>query len=100
QHPGERQLRRRAVLFPGDGFDAAHEIEVALKIFSLKARVGAAPVVRRQVLLASDGAGEKTAAERAVGDKADAERAHGGQDIFFRLAAPERILRLERRDRM
>src|SRR5262249_51342199 len=49
---------------------------------------------------AFDLAAEEAAAERAVGDEADAELAAGGEDAVFRIAAPQRVLALQRRDRM
>ena len=45
-------------------------------------------------------AGQESAAERAVGDEPDAELAHGRQDLVLRVAAPERVFRLERGDRV
>ena len=42
----------------------------------------------------------KTTAKRAIGDEADAKLAHRIEQLSFRVAAPERILRLQRGDRM
>ncbi len=47
-----------------------------------------------------DLAGEEAAAERAVGDEADAQLAHGRQDLVLRVARPQRVLGLQRADRV
>jgi hypothetical protein len=38
KEPCKSELRRRAVFFAGDGFDARHQIEVLVEIFSLETR--------------------------------------------------------------
>src|SRR5207247_775005 len=55
-------------------------------------------VVGREVREALDLPGEEAAPERAVGDEADPERAARGEDLLLRVAAPERVLGLERGD--
>src|SRR5439155_799857 len=47
-----------------------------------------------------DLAREKAPPERAVRHEADAQRSAGGQNVVFRVATPERVLRLERADRV
>ena len=43
---------------------------------------------------------EEAAPERAVGDEADAELAHGGEDLVLGIPAPERVLGLQGGDGM
>src|SRR6185312_1829263 len=69
QHPGERELRRRAMLLFshfGNG-----EIEVLLEVPAQEARRIAAVVARIEILGRFDLSRKKAAAERAVGDEAD-----------------------------
>src|SRR5207302_8238876 len=49
---------------------------------------------------ALDPSGEEAAAERTVGDEADPELAAGRQDLLLRVAAPQRVFALQRRDRV
>src|SRR5438094_1778890 len=90
EHPGERELRRRATLLPRTLFNPFHHVEVFLELLSLKARGVPPPVVGSQILKALDSPGQETAAERAVGDKGDAKLAAGGDDFVLWFAAPER----------
>src|SRR5205823_1139849 len=59
------------------------------------AKVGA---VEGRVLV--DRAGEEALAERAEGDEADPELLERGHDLRFRLTPPQRVLALERSDRL
>src|SRR6185295_1436128 len=83
EHPGEGELSRRAALLGGDRLDTRDEVQVALKVVALEARRHAAIVVGRQILEATDLAGEETPSERAVGDEADLELAAGCKDVVF-----------------
>ena len=76
------------------------QLQVALEVLALEARAVAAEVVLGQVLARAEAAGEEAAAERAVGDEADPQLAQGRQDLVLGIAAPERVLGLQRRDRM
>ena len=60
----------------------------------------ATPVVRWQILEASQLAGEEAAAERAVRDEADSQFPDGGDEFVLRVAAPQRILGLQGGDRV
>ena len=60
----------------------------------------ATPVVRWQILEASQLAGEEAAAERAVRDEADAQFPDGGDEFVLWVAAPQRILGLQGGDRV
>lgn len=64
-------------LLGGDLFDVANQVEVMGEVIAMEARVVAPKVVFRQVLKALEAAGEKTAAERAVGNELDPELTHG-----------------------
>src|SRR5207248_9149207 len=80
--------------------DARHQLQVPREVLALKARIAAPPVVRGEIFVAPDLAREEAAPQRAVGDKADAQLAARGQNLVLRVATPERVLRLERADRV
>src|SRR5436309_651593 len=98
QHPGQRELRRRAPLGARQLLDARHQLEVLREVLTLKAGIAAPPVVRGEVLVAPYLAREEAAPQRAVGDEADAQLPARGQNLVLRVATPERVLRLERAD--
>ncbi len=52
------------------------------------------------VVFSLDRAGEKALAQRAEGDEADAEFFEGRQHLLLGLSPPQRILALQRRDRL
>ena len=80
--------------------DLVHEVEILLKVLALEAWVVAPPVVGGKVVDRAIAAGQKAAAERAIGDERDAELAAGVEQLAFRIAAPQRVLGLQRRNRM
>ena len=57
-------------------------------------------VVLVEVVDRLDGAGQEAAAERRVGDEADAQLAARRQDLVLGLARPQRVLGLQRGDRV
>ncbi len=57
-------------------------------------------IVGREVFQPTEAAGQKTASERTVGDKADTEFPDGRQDFVFRVAALKRVFGLQRGERM
>src|SRR6185503_9444270 len=59
-----------------------------------------AVVVGRQIVDRAEAAGEESTAQWAVGDEADAELAAGGKNFVLGIAGPERVLGLERGDRV
>jgi hypothetical protein len=73
QHPGERQLRRGAVLGRGMRLQLLDQRQIAAQIVALEAGHVAARVAGAQRRGIGDVAGQEPAAERAVGDKPDAE---------------------------
>src|SRR4029078_6762742 len=95
QQPGNRQLRGRALLPARERLDALDDLEGLLEVLSLEARIVAPPVVGREIVDRSEAAGEEAAAERAVGDEADAQGAAGVEDALLRIARPQRVFRLQ-----
>src|SRR5205807_1630480 len=77
EHPGKRQLRRRAVLLARQLPHLIDECQVAAEVLTLKARGAAAVVIGREVLETLDGAGEEASPQRTVRDEADAETPAG-----------------------
>jgi hypothetical protein len=71
-----------------------------LEARALEARVVAAEVVVAEILGLGDGAGQEAAAERAVGDQPDPELADRGEHLVLEVACPQRVLALQRADRM
>src|SRR5258705_3360892 len=70
EHPGEGELRSGASFLTSHLFDARNELDVALKILALESRRVSPDVVGRKIFVAFDLAGEKTASERTIGNKA------------------------------
>src|SRR6266550_1944579 len=89
QNPGERELRRSAVLCRGMRLQLLDQRKVTAQIVALEPRHVAPRVVRPQRREIADLAGEETAAERAVGDKADAKLLTERQDLGFDVAGPQ-----------
>src|SRR5260221_11537850 len=100
QYPRQRKLACRDVLLARHLLYPLNERKILLEVLALEARSSSTPVVRGQVLDAGDLPGKKPAAQWAVGDEADSEFAHSGQNLVLRVAAPQRVFRLEGRDRV
>src|SRR3546814_2549201 len=83
----------------GDCADRFDDAQVGGQILVRIARVVSPPVVLGQFVAAAHGAGQETAAERRIGDDADAMLAADGQDFGLDLALPYRIFALQRGDR-
>ena len=73
---------------------------VRVEVLALIARIAAAEVALRILLGALHGAGEEAAAERRERHEADAELAQQRDDARLEVALPQRVLALQRRDRM
>src|SRR3984893_17488937 len=99
QNPGERELRRSAVLGRGMRLQLLDQPKVAAQIIALKPRHVAPCVARPLPRDIRDLAGQETAAERAVGNKANAKLLTERQDLGFDVAGPQRILDLHRAER-
>jgi hypothetical protein len=93
-------LARGAIFLARDGFDTSNEIQIPLKIFTLKTRREAAVVVRGQVLEAFILAGKESTTKGAVGNEGDAQFARGLQNTIFGITCPERVFRLKGGDGM
>src|SRR5215203_3696586 len=73
QQPGQRELRRCAVLLRGKRFQRLNHAEILVQVVALETRHVAAAVFWAERVEAWHRAGEEAAAERAIGDVADAE---------------------------
>ena len=83
--------------------DVAHDgcrAHVGVEVLALKARIAAAEVAFRILLGALDVARQKSAAEGTERNETDAELAQQRNDARFEIALPQRVLALQRRDRM
>ena len=100
QQPRDGELRRRDALLFRDPLDLFHEREILREVLALKSRRVAPIVSRFEVVDGLVPARQKSTADRAVRDEADPQLAHRGQNVILGITAPERVLRLQRRDRM
>ena len=100
EQPGQRDLRRCGAGLGGDGLDLVDDGQVALEVLAGEAGVGLAPVVVGDVVGGTDLAGEETVAKRGVGDEADAQPAQQRQQFGLGVAGPQRVLGLQRGDRV
>ena len=94
QNPGDRELGRGAVLGCSMLLQLLDQPEVAAQIVALKPRHVAPRIARTQRRNIGDIASQKTAPERAVGDKAGAEFRAERQNFGLDVAGPQRILDL------
>src|SRR5207245_1850005 len=78
----------------------AGRAHVRVEVRALETRIVAAEVVLGILLRAFDAAGEEAAAEGAERDEADAELAQQRDEVPFEIALPQRVLALQRGDRM
>src|SRR5204863_3588207 len=78
EEPSEAELRRRAAFVRGELLERVDELLVLLRVAALEARHAAASVVLRQVG-SRNRAREKAAAQRRVGEEADAELVRDGE---------------------
>src|SRR5215216_76954 len=99
-HPRERDLGRRGVLLGRQRVDPLDDRDVRLEVVSLHARLAPAEVVLRELVERAQPAGQEAAAERAVGHEADTELAQRGEYLRLDLAGPDRVLALQRGDRV
>src|SRR5450759_609056 len=99
QHPGQSKLSGRHALLGGERLEALHELAVAAEIVALETWVtGAEIALVAHVVGRAEAAREEAAPDRGVGHEADAELAHGREQALLRVARPERVLGLQRRD--
>src|ERR1019366_5893577 len=100
EHPRECELRRGDVVPTRDLLEVAHELHVAFEVLVLPAGNATPPVIRGDAVEALERAGEQATTERAISDKTDPELPCRREDCRFRLAAEQRVLGLQRSDRM
>src|SRR5271165_7305592 len=86
-----------AVTTPRQEIDQG-EVRLARRL--REARHDVAEVVLRERGLVVDRAGQETLSERAEGHEANAQFFERRKDLLFRLAPPQRVLALQRRDRL
>src|SRR4051812_46741957 len=73
QQPGEGQLCRSALLAPRNLLHSGDQVEIPLKVFSLKAGSIPAIVVLRQVVEVPEPSSQKSATQGRIGDEPNAE---------------------------
>ncbi|MNI29551.1 hypothetical protein D3C73_833710 [compost metagenome] len=101
QHPRQRQLARRHAFFCRQRLYLLHQQQVFREVFALKARAETTVIVGREIIRAFQRAGQKPSAQWAIRHKGDAQALAGRQaTVFFLIAAPQRVLALQRTDRM
>ena len=86
QHPGQRQLRRRAADFLRDSLHRLGQMQITLEVLTLEPGMATPPVVLGNVLRRPESSGEETTSQWAVGHKTDAQFPAGLQD--FALGIP------------
>ena len=71
QQPCQRELSRRTSFLTRQSLDGCDQVEIPLKVVSLKAGVRTSPVVREPIFDRTKVAGEKTASQWAIRDESD-----------------------------
>src|SRR5713226_184396 len=87
-------LLAREILHP------RHQLKVALEVIPLEAGHVAPGIVGCKILEPAISSRQEAAPERTVGDKPNPEVPAGAEDRIFRITAPQRILRLQRANRV
>ena len=88
-HPGERKLCRRAALRLREFSKFSNQIQVLLKILSLKPRGSAPVIIWREIFESLELASKKSASQRTIGNEADAQFAAGSKNFVLRIASPQ-----------
>ena len=83
QHPGQRDLGRRALMRCRDLLDGLQQIDVALEVFGIEPGLIPAAVLGQESIEVLDRRREKTATERRVSHVADTEFTAGGEDLLL-----------------
>ena len=100
EQPGQCELRRRRAKLARDRLITVEQFQVGRVGRRLEARHVAAQVLRLERADVAQRAGQVAACERAERDERDAKVATGRQCAHFSIARPQRVLRLQRRDRV
>src|ERR1022692_2403695 len=90
QHPSQRQLRRLAPFLFRNLLHAPHEIEILLKILSLKPRTIPPVIILWQIFEAPKLPRQEPASQRAISHKADPQLATGSQYLSLGVPRPQR----------
>src|SRR5262245_15214247 len=78
----------------------SEQVQILLEVSFLETRVGVAAVARDQVVALGEDAAEESTAKRGIGHEPDLELIERRQDLGLDVAGPERILGLQRAQRM
>src|SRR6266542_330869 len=100
QQPRQRDLRGRRLLLPRDLAEQIDQGLVRLARLRREARHDVAEVVLVERGLLVDLPGQEPLPERAERDEPDPELLERREHLLFRLPPPQRVLALERRDRL
>ena len=103
QQPGQGQLRRCALKLLAELFQGPNQLQVAIEILTLEARqLGAEVAVGTGLfnVLFGDGAREEAPSQVALSNQGNVEVLQHGQNVFFQIARPQRVLTLQGRDRV
>src|SRR5438445_2954201 len=100
QQPRQRDLSRRRALPLRHLLHRGSDAHVRIEVRALEPRVVPAQVALREPPGALDGPAEEAASERSERDEHDAELTQQRDDPRLEVPFPERVLALERRDRM
>src|SRR5262245_66401251 len=76
QHPGKGKLSWRAAFSGSKSPDPLNQFYIPTEILPLETRHATPPIIVGKIFHTHDFCGQKTATERAVGDKSDAKHAH------------------------
>ena len=96
KYPGDSELRQGHSEPLCDRFQLVHNLQVSAQAFSFKFAAAAAPIALVKLFVDRVVAGQKTGCKRTVGDNPDAVLFAKRQNLFFRLAAQDRVGRLQR----
>jgi len=100
EQPGQRDLPRGGALGRGEGSHVVDDRGVHVSVLRGEAGDGPADVSLGEGRGGVDGPGEEALAERTERDEADSELGAGGQHLRLGVAGPQRVLGLDRCDRV
>src|SRR5262249_36620419 len=100
QQPGERDLGRRGLLPFSDAGEQTDQDLIRLERLRREARQRAAEIGGVELRIRTESASEEALAERTVRNKADSEFFQSWDYFLLRSPGPQRVLALERRERL
>ncbi len=98
--PRDGQLRRGTAVRAAACPQPRCHCRVGPQVVTQEPRMLPADVLRRELAGIGETAGQEAAADRAVGDEANAQLADGRQDLTLHITRPEAVLGLQRGDRV